>query len=118
MTNPQVNSNLHVKKIGHNSTMQLIIDNFTLLCNTSGSLLSSPDTDQTTQRSLEAYFQHDQQRHFFLLDQTGGGNSINREHFQTMEKIKLHFIYRFGKCKNEIKQSGKSLGLIFEHVLI
>ncbi|KAG2196678.1 hypothetical protein INT46_002638, partial [Mucor plumbeus] len=82
-------------------------DNFTLLCNTSGSLLSSPDTDQTTQRSLEAYFQHDQQRHFFLLDQTGGGNSINREHFQTMEKIKLHFIYRFGKCKNEIKQSDE-----------
>lgn len=87
--------------------MLLNIDNFTLLCNKSGSLLSSPDTDQTTQRSLEAYFQHDQQRHCFLLDQAGGGNSINREHFQTMDKIKLHFIYQFGKCKNEIKQSGK-----------
>ncbi|CAO3654692.1 unnamed protein product [Mucor fragilis] len=84
-------------------------DNFTLLCNKSGSLLSSPDTDQTTQRSLEAYFQHDQQRHCFLLDQAGGGNSINREHFQTMDKIKLHFIYQFGKCKNEIKQSDQLL---------
>ncbi|KAL7315788.1 hypothetical protein PS15m_004963 [Mucor circinelloides] len=84
-------------------------DNFTLLCNSSGSLLSSPDTDQTTQRSLEAYFQHDQQRHCFLLDQAGGGNSINREHFQTMDKIKLHFIYQFGKCKNEIKQSDQLL---------
>ncbi|GAN09109.1 hypothetical protein MAM1_0244d08631 [Mucor ambiguus] len=73
------------------------------------SLLSSPDTDQTTQRSLEAYFQHDQQTHCFLLDQAGGGNSINREHFQTMDKIKLHFIYQFGKCKNEIKQSDQLL---------
>jgi hypothetical protein len=78
---------------------------FTLSCNNSGPLLSSPDTDQTTQRSLEAYFQHDQQRHSFALN--FGGNSINRDYFQTIEKKKSHFIHQFGKAKNNLKTSGK-----------
>ncbi|CEP12495.1 hypothetical protein [Parasitella parasitica] len=79
-------------------------DSFCLVCNNSRSFISSPDTDQATQKSLEAYFQHDQQKHCFQLDQVGGGNSINKEHFQTVDRIKLHFIYQFGKCKNDIKQ--------------
>ncbi|KAI8644219.1 hypothetical protein BD408DRAFT_430639 [Parasitella parasitica] len=79
-------------------------DNFALVCNNLGSFISSPDTDQTTQKSLEAYFQHDQQKHCFQLNQTGGGNSINREQFQEMDRIKRHFIYQFGRCKNNMKQ--------------
>lgn len=86
-----------------------ILDNilkpFALVCNNTGPLLSSPDTDQTTQRSLEAYFQHNQQKHSFVLNK-GGGNTINQEYFQTLDKIKSHFIYQFGKSKNDTKQSG------------
>ncbi|KAG2237280.1 hypothetical protein INT48_009013 [Thamnidium elegans] len=78
---------------------------FTLLCNNSGPLLSSPDTDQTTQKSLEAYFQHDQQRHAFALND--GGNLINREYFQTVEKTRSHFIHQFGKAKNNLKTSDE-----------
>lgn len=77
---------------------------FILLCNSSGPLLSSPDTDQTTQKSLEAYFQHDQQRHSFSLN--FGGNSVNREYYQSVEKTKAHFIHQFGKAKNNLKTSG------------
>lgn len=77
------------------------------MCNSTGPLLSSPDTDQTTQRSLEAYFQHDQQEHSFALQD--GGNTINIEYFQTLDKTKSHFIHQFGKSKNDIKQSGKHL---------
>lgn len=76
-----------------------------MLCNSSGPLLSSTDTDQATQKSLEAYFQHDQQKHSFVLND--GGNLINREYFQTIEKTRAHFIHQFGKAKNSLKQSGK-----------
>lgn len=80
------------------------------MCNNSGPLLSSPDTDQTTQKSLEAYFQHDQQRHSFALNDSG--NLINREYFQTVEKTRSHFIHQFGKAKNNLKTSGK-IGIVF-----
>lgn len=76
-----------------------------MLCNSSGPLPSSTDTDQATQKSLEAYFQHDQQKHSFFLNE--GGNMINREYFQTSEKTRAHFIHQFGKAKNSLKQSGK-----------
>ncbi|KAI7892911.1 Dbl homology domain-containing protein [Mucor mucedo] len=78
---------------------------FTLLCNSSGPLPSSTDTDQATQKSLEAYFQHDQQKHSFFLNE--GGNMINREYFQTAEKTRAHFIHQFGKAKNSLKQSDQ-----------
>lgn len=74
------------------------------MCNNSGPLQSFPDnTDQTTQRSLEAYF--DQQRHSFAL--SAGGNAINRDYFQTIEKARSHFIHQFGTAKNNLKTSGK-----------
>ncbi|KAI9486944.1 MAG: hypothetical protein EXX96DRAFT_60447 [Benjaminiella poitrasii] len=81
------------------------LKSFILMCNaSSGQPLASPDnTDQTTQRSLEAYFQDEQQGHHFSLTHSGG-NLINREYFQTNDKTKSFFIYQFGKVKNEIKQ--------------
>lgn len=80
---------------------------FSLLCNNSGPLLSSPDTDQTTQKSLEAYFQHDHPQHSFSLN--FGGNQINREYYQSIEKTRSHFIHQFGKAKNNLKTSGITL---------
>lgn len=72
------------------------------MCNNSGSLFNSPNMDQATQISLEAYFQH---KHCFSI--IGAGNSINTDCFQTIEKMHSYFIYQFGKTKNDFNQTSK-----------
>ncbi|KAI8334533.1 hypothetical protein EDC96DRAFT_525441 [Choanephora cucurbitarum] len=72
--------------------------------NYSNLFITSPDTDETTQKSLEAYFHHDQQQHFFSLS-LSGGNIHNKAYFENLSSIKSDFIYQFGKSKQEIKHN-------------
>jgi hypothetical protein len=80
------------------------INSFTLLCHHSDQIPFSPDTDETTQRSLEAYFQRDE-AHTFIVNSVG--NSMNRQYLQTPERTLSHFVHQFGKAKNNLGQSGK-----------
>lgn len=78
------------------------LKSFSLMCNNSGTLFASPNLDQATQLSLEGYFQH---KHSFSI--VGAGNVINKDCFQTIEKMHSYFIYQFGKTKNDLNQSSK-----------
>ncbi|KAI8048589.1 uncharacterized protein B0P05DRAFT_339269 [Gilbertella persicaria] len=90
-----------------------VLNTLTLMCNhTSDSLLSLPDTDQATQQSLEAYFQHDQQKHCFSLS-LSGGNLSNKAYFQNLANIKSDFIYQFGKVKNEARQNDELIESVY-----
>lgn len=74
---------------------------FTLLCNHTGvSPPSSDNTDEKTQKSLEAYFQQDH-AHIFSLSQSG--NFINKQYLHTVEKALSYFAYQFGKARNECR---------------
>ncbi|OBZ86752.1 hypothetical protein A0J61_05197 [Choanephora cucurbitarum] len=83
--------------------------------NYSNLFITSPDTDETTQKSLEAYFHHDQQQHFFSLS-LSGGNIHNKAYFENLSSIKSDFIYQFGKSRQEIKHSAINL-LIIDYLI-
>ncbi|KAI8339810.1 Dbl homology domain-containing protein [Blakeslea trispora] len=96
----------HLSELSIHCDPSDVLHNLTLAyTDYSSSYVASPDTDEMTQKSLEAYFHYDQLKHCFSLS-LSGGNLHNKIHLENLSSIKSDFIYQFGKSKQDVKHNG------------